>query len=310
MDASMVTCATSQLSSTRNVERDASARGRILIPLDGTCEAARAVPVARALARYRDAAIDPVLITGSDEAAEIVRLAEERGSSLIALATHARGELGRLLHGSVAEHVVALARVPVLLVPPGARVPNDVRTLLVPVDESRGSKRAFGVAARLAREHAARVELITIIQGTPAYLRQPLPGVNLSAAFAPTWQSARLAEEEALHTLAERFSRSGLHVGYHAAIGPVAGAIVRAADELHADLIVMSTHALTGPTRTILGSVCASVVRNAHRPVLLVHRDARPGIETSTRVNMTVVSLSNSGGGSAGSDAPTTAAAG
>jgi len=37
-------------------------------------------------------------------------------------------------------------------------------------------------------------------------------------------------------------------------------------------MIVMSTHALTGPARAVLGSVADSVVRNSHRPVLLVRR--------------------------------------
>ena len=163
----MDTSATLQLEPTCSVERDALARGRILVPLDGSRAAIRAVSVARALAHSRDAAIDPVLITGSDASADIVRLAEERGSSLIVLATPTHSDLGRLVHGSVAEHVIALASVPVLLVPPGARVPNDIRTLLVPVDESRGSKRAFEVAVRMAREYGARIELITALRGIP-----------------------------------------------------------------------------------------------------------------------------------------------
>jgi hypothetical protein len=42
-----------------------------------------------------------------------------------------------------------------------------------------------------------------------------------------------------------------------------------------ADLIVMSTHALTGPMRTLLGSVADAVVRGSHRPVLLIRRGMR-----------------------------------
>jgi nucleotide-binding universal stress UspA family protein len=50
--------------------------------------------------------------------------------------------------------------------------------------------------------------------------------------------------------------------------------IEAAADEADADLIVMSTHAYTGPARALLGSTADALVRTAKRPVLLVRRPA------------------------------------
>lgn len=44
--------------------------------------------------------------------------------------------------------------------------------------------------------------------------------------------------------------------------------------QAEADLIVMSTWALGGPDRALLGTVADEVVRTAKRPVLLVRRDA------------------------------------
>jgi len=52
----------------------------------------------------------------------------------------------------------------------------------------------------------------------------------------------------------------------------VAETIVAVAEEGAADLIVMSTQALTGAARALLGSVADAVVRSAHCPVLVVHR--------------------------------------
>src|SRR5438105_2699162 len=52
----------------------------------------------------------------------------------------------------------------------------------------------------------------------------------------------------------------------------VAEAIVESAEQAEVDLIVMSTQALTGPARTLLGSVADAVVRTSHCPVLLIHR--------------------------------------
>ncbi len=47
----------------------------------------------------------------------IIHCAEEFGADLIVIGTHNRSGIGRLLMGSVAEHVVRHSHVPVLVVP-------------------------------------------------------------------------------------------------------------------------------------------------------------------------------------------------
>jgi nucleotide-binding universal stress UspA family protein len=51
-----------------------------------------------------------------DEAAEILKLAEEFGADMIVMGTHGRGGLARLVMGSVAERVMRKAPCPVLTV--------------------------------------------------------------------------------------------------------------------------------------------------------------------------------------------------
>lgn len=51
-----------------------------------------------------------------EPAAEIVRVADERGVDQIVMGTHGRGAVGSLFLGSVAQRVVHLSKVPVLLV--------------------------------------------------------------------------------------------------------------------------------------------------------------------------------------------------
>jgi nucleotide-binding universal stress UspA family protein len=59
-------------------------------------------------------------------AATIARVARERGAGLIAMGTHGRSGLGRLVLGSVATTTLHQAPVPLLLVRPGqARPPQD-----------------------------------------------------------------------------------------------------------------------------------------------------------------------------------------
>jgi universal stress protein A len=57
-----------------------------------------------------------VRVVEGDPADEILRLADECGCDLIALGTHGRSGLGRLLMGSVAESVLRRAKCPVLTV--------------------------------------------------------------------------------------------------------------------------------------------------------------------------------------------------
>lgn len=54
----------------------------------------------------------------SDPAAAVLEMADQRGAGLLALATHGRGGISRLVAGSVAEKVVHGTHVPVLLVRP------------------------------------------------------------------------------------------------------------------------------------------------------------------------------------------------
>jgi nucleotide-binding universal stress UspA family protein/predicted transcriptional regulator len=65
----------------------------------------------------RGASVEWEIRTGA-AAQELIRACQERGAGLIALATHGRSGLDRLLLGSVAERVVHQSPVPVLLVRP------------------------------------------------------------------------------------------------------------------------------------------------------------------------------------------------
>lgn len=60
-------------------------------------------------------------------------------------------------------------------------------------------------------------------------------------------------------------------MGSHSGHDDIAPAILRTANDYHADLLVMGTHGRRGIKRLFLGSVAEQLVREAHIPVLLVH---------------------------------------
>jgi nucleotide-binding universal stress UspA family protein len=210
---------------------------------------------------------------------EIVQATHRQGADLIVMATHGRGGPEPAVLGSVAERVVAESAVPVLLLRPGGHRVRHLTTLLVPVDGSPGSALALGTAVPLAQATGARIVLLQVILYLPkAYVR---PRVIINRRWEETaLESARSYVEGLARRLRESgITAEGRAVAGHAPDaamdeqrGSVPGTIVDAANEVGADLIMMSTHALTGPERARLGSVAEEVVRTAPHPVLLVRR--------------------------------------
>jgi nucleotide-binding universal stress UspA family protein len=58
--------------------------------------------------------------------------------------------------------------------------------------------------------------------------------------------------------------------------GPVATAIVRAAEEQRIDVIAMATHGRSGLQRVVYGSVAEQVLRSSSKPVLLLRVPGAP----------------------------------
>lgn len=79
--------------------------------------AARDLPAFSKSEEFAGLNVEDVIVRG-EPAAEIVRVAEERGAGLIVISSRGRSGLGRILFGSTAESVVRHARCPVLVVKP------------------------------------------------------------------------------------------------------------------------------------------------------------------------------------------------
>jgi nucleotide-binding universal stress UspA family protein len=79
--------------------------------------AARDMPAFSKSEEFAGLEVEDMLAHG-DPAAEIVRVAKERGAGLIVISSHGRTGLGRIIFGSTAESVVRHAHCPVLVVKP------------------------------------------------------------------------------------------------------------------------------------------------------------------------------------------------
>ncbi|HEY3821497.1 MAG TPA: universal stress protein [Polyangiaceae bacterium] len=145
------------------------------------------------------------------------------------------------------------------------------RRILVPIDFTEVSTHALDWAIELAASVGASITVLHSyaipVVGFPDGALIPTPQIATSMADA-----ARKALDAAVA------ARRGGPVELDTLLreGEAWEAIVTAADEIDADLIVVGTHGRHGLARALLGSVAEHVVRTSHRPVLTLSAATPP----------------------------------
>lgn len=144
------------------------------------------------------------------------------------------------------------------------------KRIVVGIDFSPESDIALSQALAVARKTGA--ELLMLHAATVVELDADPETRELFAR--------RQAEDhERLGALRERHSGAGAVISHALIDGAPARALVNAADDTGAALVVVGTHGRTGVRRFLLGSVAEKVVRRCHADVLV----ARPGAHRGFR---------------------------
>lgn len=159
--------------------------------------------------------------------------------------------------------------------------------ILVPLDGSRHAEQALPDAVRLACASGGTVILLRVMRPLAEYeVAPPSPGVWLPAAD----DALRDAAAAYLTEVRARAALEAVATEARILVGPVAPTIIQAADEAHADIIVMSTHGRRGLARWLQGSVAGAVIRDARVPVL-VPRDGGDALASITGASHPVSAL-------------------
>jgi nucleotide-binding universal stress UspA family protein len=200
---------------------------------------------------------------------EAVDLAERLGIDVIVIGTKGLSGLKHVVLGSVAERVVRLAPCPVITVNDDASARRDpnrrIARILVPVDFSDHSQRAFEEAIGLARSCGAELHLLHCYQLDPIGV-SPY-GIAVPETFE---RDIRMAAMQRLSEWRDKATAQGLRVREHITVHFPSEEIVAAAERHAIDLIVMGTRGLTGFKHVLLGSVAERTIRHAPCPVLTV----------------------------------------
>jgi nucleotide-binding universal stress UspA family protein len=214
-------------------------------------------------------AIEP---TWGEPAARILDAALARHGDLVVIGTESRHGFARLAHPAVAEHMArAASGVPVLFVPgmtPPAHLAEVPRlfTVLAATDLSPVGDRAIPFAYSLLTRGGV-VELCHIHERT-----LPSPAFVYERSAGALEDARRLDIERALRALVP-LDAEQLGIATHLTIvdgGQPGEAIVQAAERLRVDAIALGSHGRGGLARALVGSVAETVLRHAHRPVLVV----------------------------------------
>jgi nucleotide-binding universal stress UspA family protein len=152
-------------------------------------------------------------------------------------------------------------------------------TLICPVDvasvDAAVVSAAFALAAPGATVHLVSVQeqgyVLSPLDGTPILPSMPAPEV-----LAETERKARARLEALIPTGPDAHgARAVCHVLME---NGVASAICRFAEQQHADVIVVGTHARKGLDRLLMGSVATDVLHHANTSVVVVRaaRSSKP----------------------------------
>jgi nucleotide-binding universal stress UspA family protein len=197
------------------------------------------------------------------EASEvIVDIAREKKSDLIAMGTHGRKGLKRLIMGSVTSGVIVHSPVDVIVVKkPCDECAAVYPSILLPFDGSDFSKKALHRACELARIDGSQITVLYVI---PRY-------EEMIGFFRTDSIKKRLQEEaEKIIETATGIAGQGISVKTEIQEGQTGDEITKAASRLKSDLIVMGTYGWRGVDKAIMGSTTERVIANASCPVLAV----------------------------------------
>jgi len=211
------------------------------------------------------------VLTGAPPFDEICRVSQTIPADLIVMPTHGRTGLKHVFLGSTAERVVQHSPCPVLVTRGDALQRSDgsrfrIRTILVPVDFSNCSRQGLRYAIGFAKEFGAKIILLHATylgyiyssEGTAIY---DIPGLQ---------KAARKKAERRMRELARLVHLGGVKVETVFTEGSPALDICAFAKDHDIDLIITSTHGLTGFKHVLIGSIAEQVVRHAPCSILVV----------------------------------------
>jgi nucleotide-binding universal stress UspA family protein len=196
-------------------------------------------------------------------------------ADMLVLGTHGRSGFQRMFLGSVAEKVIRLVKCPTLIVPPRAPnvapdAPVRFNRILCPIDFSDSSLGALEYAISMAEEGDGQLTLLHVAEVSPALAQEPLV---LKNELRRVSEAAVNHACRRLNELIPEEARSYCTVSTAVVEGRAYREILRRAEEMNADLIVMGVHGRGALDLLLFGSTTHHVLRASTCPVVIVRQE-------------------------------------
>lgn len=203
------------------------------------------------------------LVCEGDPAEVVVNIAREKQADLIAMGTYGRKGLKRLLMGSVTSAVIVHSPCDVLVVKkPCTECTGSYCSVLLPFDGSEFSRNALKKACQLSKVDGCAVTVLYVI---PRY--EEMIGFFRTKSIK---ESLMQEADKIIDAAREIASAEGVTIRTQIGEGAAGEEIVKTAEHLENDLIMMGTYGWRGVNKAIMGSTTERVIMHASCPVLAV----------------------------------------
>jgi len=148
--------------------------------------------------------------------------------------------------------------------------PSIPTKILLPIDFSPSSQAALEIAADLALHFHAQLHLVNVI---PMFPTTTLPDFIPEGDFI---HNARTFAERHLAKCRKILEERGVKSASSVEVGnDIVGNIVEVVDREHIDMVVISTHGISGWHPLVFGSIAEKVIKLVECPLLLL-RSTKP----------------------------------
>ncbi len=203
--------------------------------------------------------VDSIKVIEGDAVDAVLKALQKSKADLVVMGTHGRTGLTRIRLGSVAESVLRQTKKPIVTVGPQAlksgRV-GKIQNVFCPVDYSELSHRALEWASEIAEKAGARLT-VGHVQTDGSSASEAERARQVLCGSIPTDMRGRCSIEEVVRQ------------------GRPAEQIVREAEKLKADLVVLGARPRHDLGSLLFGSTTETVIRSATCPVLSVIAESR-----------------------------------
>lgn len=283
---------------------------KILVPLDGSEVAEKALPYARSIAKLKNSkltlfavslsifverrdrlflsylevnadnlnaeGIETTTAIGSGDVAEqIIKYADNNKIDLIVMATHGYSGAKRWMFGSTTQKVLYGTSIPVLLIKSKSPiVSTEFNRIVVPVDGSPFSESTFPYVIELARDTDKEVLLLHICEPpvVPSYGSRPI-NEKWKKYRDEMWDEVEKLSDTYLDKIMADMKKERVKVTSRivkAQTGEVAKTILQTSVEENIDLTIIATQGRGGVNRLVYGSVTNKIVEESPQPVILI----------------------------------------